>query len=55
MPKGRLNEGAGKLLWIQYRGVVPNSRGGQKNENGRRKARQKKSQEKEIQEKCLFL
>lgn len=55
MPKGRLNEGARKPFWIQYHGVTPNSRGGQQNENRRRKARQKKSQEKEIRQKCLFL
>lgn len=55
MPTGSLDEGARKLLWIQYHGVMPHSRGGQQNENGRRKARQKKSREKEIQEKCFLL
>lgn len=34
MPKGSVQEGARKLLLIQYHGVMPNSRGGQQNENG---------------------
>lgn len=34
MPKGSVQEGARKLLLIQYHGVMPNSRGGQQNETG---------------------
>jgi len=52
MPKGRLNEGAAKQLWTQCCGVMPNSGGGPQNENRSRKARQKNSREKEIQENC---
>lgn len=52
MLKGRLN-GARKLLWIQYHGVMPNSRGGQQTENRRRKTREITGEK--IQEKHLFL
>lgn len=43
MPTGSLDEGARKLLWIQYHGVMPHSRmktGGEK--QGKRSHRRKK-------------
>lgn len=47
MPKGSVQEGARKLLLIQYHGVMPNSRGGQQNETwGGGGSKANKSQEK---------